>query len=250
MANDFSGDPNCVSLWNLESADLTADGIGTNTLSNNGADPDATYYKQGSGSAHFISANTDWMSRADASLSSNFPFKSGTTNRTVSVCCWVRFDSVASVHYVWSKLATTSPRSIAMAVNAGTIYFRIGYGAGNVSDDITFGTSVVADRWYHISCTYDDSDGSYRIRIWDDTAGALLGTDVTGTTGHTPAYVGNATWLLGVTHNSAWWLGGYIDELVVFNDVLTADEIDQIRAGTYGNGGGASDNAIMLGAVQ
>ena len=34
MANDFSSDSNCVALWRFESGALTADSIGTNTLTN------------------------------------------------------------------------------------------------------------------------------------------------------------------------------------------------------------------------
>jgi hypothetical protein len=35
----------------------------------------------------------------------------------------------------------------------------------------------VAGRWYHISATFDDATHTGTIRIWDDTAGAILGTD-------------------------------------------------------------------------
>ncbi len=38
--------------------------------------------------------------------------------------------------------------------------------------------------------------------------------------------------LPGITGGTNW--DGLIDELVVFNDILTADEIDEIRQGTYG----------------
>ena len=41
-----------------------------------------------------------------------------------------------------------------------------------------------------------------------------------------------------VWSNSFEFRVGWIDEIVVFNDILSAAEIDEIRAGTYGVSGG------------
>jgi len=47
--------------------------------------------------------------------------------------------------------------------------------------------------------------------------------------------INNASLLIGGWQNS-WWstLPGLLDEVVVFNDVLTTQEMDKVRAGTYG----------------
>ena len=54
MANDFSGDSNCVALWRFENGALTADSKGTNTLTDvNTVGSDTVDYKEGSGCADF-----------------------------------------------------------------------------------------------------------------------------------------------------------------------------------------------------
>lgn len=77
------------------------------------------------------------------------------------------------------------------------------------------------------------------MRIWDDNAGALLGG---------AEETGNATENISITAASVY-VGAYqygpannthdglIDEVVIIPDVLSSDDIDLIRQGTYGAGG-------------
>ncbi|MBE3144107.1 MAG: hypothetical protein IMZ61_09325, partial [Planctomycetes bacterium] len=80
------------------------------------------------------------------------------------------------------------------------------------------------------------SDRSYRVRIWDDFAGAILGTDKTGIS-PVNIFVGTGTIYRGYAA-AAFDMLGHVDEMVVFDDILTPGEIDEIRAGTYGAAAG------------
>jgi hypothetical protein len=112
---------------------------------------------------------------------------------------------------------------------------------------IEFATALTVGRWYHVAVTYDSSDGSTRIRIWDDFNSQQLAADQTGTISQTP-YDDNAPLTIGTIGDltpesdiNAW--DGLIDEVVIFKDVLSVAEIDQIRQGTYNESSSSSSSS-------
>lgn len=234
MANDFSGDANCVALYRFESGALTTDSKGTNTLTSNGTPvSDTTNYKEGSGSVDFEASDTgDYFSRADADLSSDFPFKSGTSNTTFSFVFWYKAETLSGA--VVSKYSATSGGRSLEIRPATSIDLLLGYNSGNSVETISHASALSTGRWYHVGVAVDGATGNYRIRIWDDTAGAILGTDKTGTAANA-LYLNTRVFAIGSRAGSPW-LDGLLDEVAVFNDVLSATEIDAIRAGTYAAG--------------
>jgi len=230
MPNDFSSDPHCIALWNFESGAVPflADSKGTNTLGNQGVDEDTVDYKQGSCSAAFIQANTDRFLVSDVNLDSGFPLKGGESNKTFSIPIWVKFDSIGSVQ-ILSQKYLSGDSSYRFALGADNkIYIRI-YSDGTSYNLYAHETALVAGRWYHVVWTYDNSDYSYRIRIWDDTAHVVVGVDKTGISND--IHIGAAT--LNIGWNSTGAPDCKMDEFIVFDDVLSVAEIDQITAGTY-----------------
>jgi hypothetical protein len=226
MANNFSSDANCVALWRFENGALTTDSKGSNTLTASASAPtaDTTNKKEGGASADFEKDNSQYYSIADASLSAGFPCKNGTTNRTFSVCVWAKFETTSSNHTFifkngyWLRLSSTK------------VQVCINNGGWQVFEHTAV---LVTGRWYHIGMTYEDTGKTYRIRVWDDTAGALAAADKTGT-GTGSIVVDTTVVTIGGSTGGGWLFDGLMDEMVVCKDVLTADEIDQIRAGTYG----------------
>jgi hypothetical protein len=131
---------------------------------------------------------------------------------------------------------------------------NIGYNGGASYDQYVHESPVYVSTWYHVGVTWDNATKAYRIRVWDDNAGAILGTDLTGT-GNNAMHIGSADFILG----SSWI--SLIDEVVVLDGVLTPEEIDQVRQGTFdfeagssgggggldgGYGGGVSGNGVSL----
>ena len=237
MANDFSGDSNCVALWRFEDGALTVDSIGTNTLTAVGVPTaDTSIYKEGGASVNY---NSTYHGIFDADLDTGFPLKNGDTNKKISVCFWVRFTNLPGTGlqtYLFSKWKVANQRSILIqCYNDGAssrFYLSIGSDAGD--EFVDHGSALSAEVWYHIGVTYQDSDKSYKIRIWDDNAGALLGgAEVSGNTTND---IRVSTDPVRIAYPSPYDWQGKIDEMVVFNRILTSDEIDQIRAGTYGAG--------------
>lgn len=241
--NIFAADANCVALWRFEDGHLRTDSVGSNDLSNNGVQADAADSKEGSASARFRSSESDWMSIDDDDLSADFPTKSGDSNVSMSICFWTKASSFSWENSIISKyLIATDDRSWRIftsnyGISTGVLKIGLGTGSGGTFDNFAFNAPdqlLHADRWYHVAFTYTDSTKGYHVRVWDGTESVLL-FDATGTAVW-PIAVNDAPVVLGQLPLESRYFNGGLDEMVVFKDVLTTEEIDQIRQGSYGHG--------------
>ena len=120
MANNFTGDVNCVALWNFESGALTTDSIGTNTLTdNNTVGTNASDFKEGAACADLTRANSEYFSITDADLDAGFPLKSDDSNKKISVCFWFKRRANLTNHFLFSK---NDANKTSLAVLIGAIY--------------------------------------------------------------------------------------------------------------------------------
>lgn len=246
MANDFSGDSNCVALYNFESGALTTDSKGTNTLTAYNTPVASSTHKEGSYSADFEHGDNDSYYILDSNLSSNFPLKNGGSYKDFSVCLWAQFESIYDQNGMVNKYDTVNGyRSFSIRCYTGGIRVFIGYNSGASFETLYEGGSITTGRWYHLGFTYEYTTRAWKLVVWDDTASSKL-IDTSGTSTNTisvaPSSFGlGCGWFNSTTQpNADSTSDGLIDELVVFNDILSAGEIDQIRAGTYGAGGSTS----------
>jgi len=232
MANDFSTDPHCIALWSFEddSAGPIYDSQGLNHLTNSGVSSDTSDFKEGFASGLFVAASDDYMVIADANLDSGFPCKNGESNKSFSCAFWAKFTITTGFsQFVAFK---GSPEKLSFLINLTSS--KIGINTSSDGDSWTDGywhdTALVKDIWYHVGITYDATDDSYRVRVWDDNAGAILGTDKTGTLAD--VFISDAPFYIG--DNSTYYpLDARLDEFVLFNDVLSIGEIDAIRETTF-----------------
>src|SRR4030042_3740043 len=244
MANNFQNDASCKALWRLESGALTADSKGGNTLINSGVDEDLVNFREGACSGLFVRANTDDLSIDDADLDSGFPLKSTESNLTFSICLWRRPLTI-SVYEALIYKSTTTPNMSFIIYLTNTCQIEVWISNNGTSwNYCTHASAISTNVWYHVCFTRDNADGSYRIRIWDDTNQEILGVDKTGTV--VAPIMKNTEFRLSIASSSA--LNGNLDEVVVFNDVLSVAEIDAIRAGTYGAGQIVTMEAAIAGA--
>jgi len=232
--NKFSSDPNCVALWRFEPTKLTVDSIGTNTLTDvNTVSLNTTDAKEGDGAADFEKTDGEYFKIPDASLSPKFPFKDGMGNTSISVCFWVKFESLTTWPYVFAK---GGAYNFAISKDGDNkMRMVIGYDKGLKAEELVHDGVVHQGRWYHVAMTFNGQNKSYRIRIWDDTTAAILGSDKVGVALHT-VYPNSEELRIGHIpgETKSYNLDGMLDELVVFNDILTVAEIDKVRQGTYG----------------
>jgi len=264
MANAFSNDPHCVILWRGEPADFDNPTAGkiydhsgnANHMIGGVLDSNITDYQEGSGSMAHDGEGLDLAYVIDASLSSNFPLKSTYASAVqISTCGWFKLPNLPSSDYrtMWGKYDNNGNyRSLALSfIQNGADWHLIvykGYNSGANWEETEHTLAMVADRWYHVGVTYDDSTGGVLIRVYDTNSESV--TEVTDT--HSQA-ISLTTANLYIASRQTYFGQNYtldciLDELVFFNDILTADEIDAIRQGSYAPSGGYA-NAVMLGNV-
>jgi len=258
MANNFAGDPNCTALWRFENGALTADSKGANTLTAvNTPTADQVNFKEGAASVQLTEADTDYLVINDVNLDAGFPLKNGDAVKKISATFWVRFDSlpvVVSRRACFNKDGLNKCSILIGLYNDMTdssIELSISSN-GMAWTSYLHASAIAINTWYHVGVTYQDSDQVYRIRIWDDTAGAILGVDLTGV--GVNIFVTNGAVKVGDDQAGAK-MDGKIDEMVIFNDILTVAQIDAIRAGTYNVGappifGGLNKKRVPLAAAQ
>ncbi|MCK5015643.1 MAG: hypothetical protein KAS32_01110 [Candidatus Peribacteraceae bacterium] len=249
MANDFSSDSNCKALWKFESGALTTDSKGGNTLTDyNTCGTDGADYKEGSQSVDLTPSEALYIT--DANLDSGFPLKNSDTNKIISIATWFKLDAQSVYDGIVSKYAS-GIRSFILGcgATATNLSWYTGYNNGDSFEEDVLFSSLVTGRWYHIGIAYNNSgstvdsipDKGYRAVLWDDTAGDYHASTSTGTMTNAinveDAGLCIGSWLTSGAPTSTYCINGHIDETVIFDDVLTTTEIDQIRAGTYGAAG-------------
>jgi hypothetical protein len=236
--NDFTGSgEGVIALWNMESAALTTDSIGSNTLSNNGVTADTSRKMQGGSSAYMTTG--DWMDITDASLNTGFPFRSADGSGAVeefTICAWVALDSLpgGGYHTIIAKYDwDNTKRSWMCDIHSDYWGFLFGYNSG-ASDLVVNCSSItkpVVGRWYHVAWTFENSTGGWKCRVYDTWTDSV--EEETGTIAQTVSITDSIVEIgkAGSTN----YMDGSIDELVVFNRVLSSADIDKIRQGTYGS---------------
>lgn len=240
MANDFSGYSNCVALWRFENGALTADSIGGNTLTAyNTPAADTVDYKEGSACVDLEFGDNDALYMLDAGADADFPTKNGQPG-TLSLCSWTKIESFANDNMaIYSKWGVNSnKRNVRFGLITATPTFAcsIGYNSGNSEEVVVSSGTPQLGRWYHLAFTFNNSTRAWQFVVWDDTASSkIVNTSGTATNNMN---VDDALHMIGVgrytTGFDDYW-DGKIDELVVFKNILSTSEIDQIRAGTFGS---------------
>ena len=232
MANYFTGDPNCISAWRFEAGAMLTDEMGKNDLTWFGVDykpvEDTTIYKESDCSAKWNDGIEEPYTIADGDLSADFPLKNG-GSATFSWVAWIYPTVGSHDQYLIGKMDYTGYDS-ALLVSYGLPSWAF-LASGNETDT---GLAVETDTWHHVAVTYDGGTDQLTIRVYHESTG-LTDSYQTTLTGGDVVVAGSQPWTIGSPFSLETVR---IDELAVFDDVLTADEIDEIRAGTFGGGGG------------
>jgi len=184
----------------------------------------------------------------DAALSTDFPYKTDRTNNEFTICFWMKHHAVwdpGDPHpedeywthgYIFQKYASSYNRfGIHMewwddVITKGELRFVHFTDEGGTTEQYPKFKNFVPDKWYHVAVTY--KPGEYRIRVFDNDAEAQLGVDVTGVAGTIKENAGFIQMIRTRTYGTNSTT--YLDEMVVFNRVLSVADIDAIRNGTYG----------------
>ena len=235
-ANNWAGS-NAVAVWNFED-DLTDDSANSNTLTDYNT---VSYVAAGYSSApdatkalSVVRANKEGGYRQDAALSADFPLKTGVAVASWSITGWVYLDDDFDTYpIVWAKYDPDgNNRGAILYYYNGSLYFVVSYDGTNI---VGVSISMSKDTWYHFGCTYDSSDDSIKLRLYEDGVGVSNDTDILPDNMNlsSEAFWVGLRWDGGLSTTTGHW-DGYIDELVVFaGEALSDADIDKVRAGTY-----------------
>ncbi|MFH2065002.1 MAG: LamG-like jellyroll fold domain-containing protein [Pseudomonadota bacterium] len=218
-----------ISEYRFDPSALTTDALGANTPVNYGVG-------EASGRADFLQTEGDYFQWSDATLSNDFPFKSGTSNTSGTFLVDVEIKSLPTAvegYAVISKFnnATNSGSFVLGIRNSNDTWkFRQQNASGFTT--ITCPIVPVPGRIYKTAVSYNGSTNSVLIMIFDTVSQSLIDFDPE-TTGiqswqHTftePMVLDSTPLRLGAYADPDSFLHGYLDNFRVYNVALTADEI-------------------------
>lgn len=184
----------------------------------------------------------DYLTIADASLVSGFPYKSGETNRVITVTAWVQWgvlpDPGVSDFIVGKWTAAGDKRSFGLYLknDGGTYKFilKSGYNSGANEDATAVLTApggwIATGTWYHVAYSINAS-GTYYLQAWNGSSEITL-TSATWSNG-APSITTSAFSMIGDGGGVAFIWRGNMDEVIVFARALSADEMTNVREGDY-----------------
>ena len=195
----------------------TVDGI------NNGAT--STTGKVGSYAWNFASDNLQL-----STSTSNWNFLHN--GNSYSIAMWIKFSNTGNYEYILSDIASSSHVGIIFIKTTDKFEHVIYRGVSSTTALDILSTTTISDTdWHHYALTFDGTTG----RMYVD--GSL---DSTQTTTNSVSTANSSYSLkLGSEGSGVSFFNGNVDELAIFNRVLTADEVSYL----YNSGTGRTVNS-------
>jgi hypothetical protein len=214
-----------VSYWNLdEVSGDRADSHGDNDLTDNntvGSVINAGDAMDG-GAASFVAANSEYLSLGDTVLPESF-----------TVSAWFKYSSASDTYPIIFYAADSWYSSVQIAVYGGNaggdVRVLIGDGLGGYQQGVITAPASLYDGWHFIVAGYDITDRKAFIQLdgGAEVKSAALVTDRYASP--TPVWIGGGQ--VGDTPNR---MSGVVDEVAIWDRVLTADERTELFAAGAG----------------
>jgi len=151
----------------------------------------------------------------------------------ITVAAWIKMDHVTDRQPIVNKEGD-GVRGVGYRVEeGGIVHVQLYKTGGGVKTDLNSTVSLEADRWYHLAFTYEFvGDGSSITRLYIDgeehiSTDATVGPLATNTQ---IQEIGRYVW----SGSYQKFFSGLVDDVVIFNHTLSADEIQGIMNGVGG----------------
>jgi hypothetical protein len=243
---------NLISYWALDESSAGAGAVTRNDshASNNLSDTNTTASGTGiiSNGADFEASNSEYLSITDASQSGL------DVTGDMSISMWLKVESAPS-NTEWTLLAkhggTNATRSYLFRYKdtSGTkaLSMRVSSdGTSTNQTESTVNTDLSTATWKHVVMTYTASAGEVRFYV----DGSQVGATQTGA--RTSIYNGTAYFSLGASANGTDNFDGLMDEVGIWDRVLTGAEITSLYnsgaglAYPFSGGGGGGGSTPLL----
>ena len=242
-ATDFTADGNCVASYFMNAADdgEEQDRTSTNHLAESTSDTivrSSTVPDGYSGySKDFEAGDTERFIRADASLSPGLDFSG--SNQVFSVVSWINSEAIGGFDFqnvITHARSSSGNQGLRFGIRAGSDnQFRIrvqisGNGTSETTCDSTT-TTYTTGTWYHVAFVYDDTNGTVYVNGSAD-----------GATAHTTGIFDNSMeFTIGAQDSGGEHFDGLIDEVALFDRILTVAEVGSIYTNGIDGTKGAND---------
>lgn len=238
-ANVFTGDNRFKAWWKFDTAaGILDDAIGSNTLvkADGSFTPllDPVFFILGSGSCYLNALGGSNLQITDANLPDGFPLKNGDTTKQITVCCWIPPSFHNNANYdevIWSKRGS----------NSSDANLSLGIGQNDVSpanqlivkwnnEIFSTGVGLTINSFWHVTVVADGVNKTLKVRIYD-----TLSDTVTNYTFTPSAVIALNTdpWFLFCDKQDEGSNCETLDEVIVAAGLLSDNEIDAIRNGTF-----------------
>jgi len=143
----------------------------------------------------------------------------------ITLEAWIKLSNMDTWEYIVAKeLDTAYSLPYYLAVNSGNkaLIGRIASGGSNTYPDMKFDNTVLnKDTWYHLAGTYDKNLSANNLKIYVD--GNLSGQQtLTG-----GLEINSQPLAIGRLYASGRYFNGFIDEVRIYSQALSANEIQQ-----------------------
>jgi hypothetical protein len=236
MANNFADDSRIIDFWRFENNLIAGKNGNDLTASAGGVGYLADFPRAGEVGLDLERSSAQFAKRLDADLSAGFPLKNGDTVKKGSFAFWFKPESVTfgyGHHLIHKSAYENGKYSLYVLLwNSGVdITLRIvwGYGAGTSIEEWTV-AAVTVGTDYHCGIAFDGAAKTCLVRLWDGAVAATYTYDYAN-----ELNVGDGAFRIGTSpsEQSTRCYDGLKGELVVANDLFSADEFDQIRQGIF-----------------
>lgn len=205
---------NCVHYWKMDEASGSPkDEVGT---LDSGSVTSCTYSESGKINTSFGFNGSAYVSFGDIT---NFD---GLT--TMSISCWFKTSSASASQFLVAKENNYYCFEIGMYAGKMRAYFYNGTYAVS-------GSTYNDGAWHHVVATYDSALGSQNIKLYIDGS-SVATANVTGAIPNTTDYFAFGT--AARSGNYANKYTGYLDEIGIWNKVLSSSEVTSL----YNSGSG------------
>ncbi|MBI2096757.1 MAG: LamG domain-containing protein [Candidatus Sungbacteria bacterium] len=218
-----------VGLWSFDGMDMYTTGGGTPTTAvadQSGRGNDGTL----SGAAARIAGKIGQALHFDGSSASVSIGTPSILNNlaALSVSVWIKFDSTTGDKRIVGKCTgATNCVGWKLLINAtnNRIFFRVDYDTQDLIHNSN-SNLVLPDAWYHIVLTWDGSATAANARIYVNGSEVTYATATNASTNR----VNDSTtsFIIGAATNGSDTFNGSIDDVRVYNRVLTTDEIKRL----------------------
>ncbi len=195
---------------------------------------------EGGGCAYFSHTNEQRLAIADAALPAGFPFKNGTSNQKMTLL--MRFKA--------EKFSATKDHIIWIKWNGGYVYFPPNGTALNVFTTrptnpaaVSFPAQFKPGKWYTMAVYVSEAlttlftvpNVNIGVCVWDEEADKyLIEPTAKAETGSGAILLNTGDMHIGgYTGADPRPFYGWIDETLVYNSIISLQEIEYVRAHTY-----------------